>query len=170
MVFLATRQVGFSSPTKNRTHTPGTGRRSLNHWTTREVPIHVFCSDHFYLILIPYLLYPGRQRTQVGHNVISCSQLLTTLKTLTFPIVLLVLPKYTHDVCMLSLLSCVQLFVTLWTLASLSTGFSRQEYCGGLPFPSPGDLPRPGIKLTSPALQVDSLPSELSGKPTHDRA
>ena len=157
--------MGFSSPTKNRTHTPGTGRRSLNHWTTREVPIHVFCSDHFYLILIPYLLYPGRQRTQVGHNVISCSQLLTTLKTLTFPIVLLVLPKYTHDVCMLSLLSCVQLFVTLWTLASLSTGFSRQEYCGGLPFPSPGDLPRPGIEPTSPALAARFFTTEPPGKP-----
>ena len=38
--------------------------------------------------------------------------------------------------------------------------FSRQEYCSGLPFPSPGDLPDPGIKLRSPALQVDSLPTE----------
>ena len=36
---------------------------------------------------------------------------------------------------------------------------------GGLPFPSPGDLPNPGIKLGSPALQADSLPSELTGKP-----
>ena len=39
-------------------------------------------------------------------------------------------------------------------------GFSRQEYWGGLPFPSPEDLPKPGIKLASPALQADSLPSE----------
>ena len=39
--------------------------------------------------------------------------------------------------------------------------FSRQEYWSGLPFPSPGDLPDPGIKPGSPALQVDSLPSEL---------
>ena len=38
--------------------------------------------------------------------------------------------------------------------------FSRQEYWSGLPFPSPGDLPDPGIKPRSPALQVDSLPSE----------
>ena len=44
-------------------------------------------------------------------------------------------------------------------------GFSRQEYWSGLPFPSPGDLPNPGIKPKSPALQVDSLPSELPGKP-----
>ena len=40
-------------------------------------------------------------------------------------------------------------------------GFSGQEDGSGLPFPSPGDLPDPGIKLGSPALQADSLPSEL---------
>ena len=43
--------------------------------------------------------------------------------------------------------------------------FSRQEYWSGLPCPSPGDLPNPGIKLTSPTLQADSLPSEPPGKP-----
>ena len=43
-------------------------------------------------------------------------------------------------------------------------GFSRQEYWSGLPFPSPGDLPSPGIKPESPALQGDSLPSEPPGK------
>ena len=43
-------------------------------------------------------------------------------------------------------------------------GFSRQEYWSGLPFPSPGDLPNPGIKPGSPALQADSLLSELPGK------
>ena len=43
--------------------------------------------------------------------------------------------------------------------------FSREEYWSGLPFPSPGDLHDPGIKLRSPALQVDSLPSELTEKP-----
>ena len=64
-------------------------------------------------------------------------------------------------------LSCVQLFVTPWTVAnqaSLSMGFSRQEYWSGLPFPSPGDLPNPGIKPRSPALQADTLPSEPPGK------
>ena len=40
-------------------------------------------------------------------------------------------------------------------------GFSRQEYCSGLPFPSPGDLPDPGNEPGSPALQAGSLPSEL---------
>ena len=44
-------------------------------------------------------------------------------------------------------------------------GFSRQEYWSGLPFPSPGDLPNPGIEPTSPVLQADSLPSEPPGKP-----
>ena len=49
-------------------------------------------------------------------------------------------------------LSCVQLFVTLWTVACqtpLSMGFSRQEYCSRLPFSPPGDLPNPGIELAS---------------------
>ena len=42
---------------------------------------------------------------------------------------------------------------------------SRPEYWTGEPFPSPGDLPDPGIKPGSPALQADSLPAELQGKP-----
>ena len=63
--------------------------------------------------------------------------------------------------------SHVQLFATPWTAARqtpLPMGFPRQEYWGGLPFPSPGDLPNPGIKPASPALQADSLPTELPGK------
>ena len=52
--------------------------------------------------------------------------------------------------------------------APLSVGFSRQEYWIGLPFPSPGDLPDPGIEPWSPALQVDALPSELLGKPMNN--
>ena len=46
-----------------------------------------------------------------------------------------------------------------------SMGFSRQEYWSGLPFPSPGDLPNPGIKTRSPALEADALTSESPGKP-----
>ena len=46
----------------------------------------------------------------------------------------------------------------------LSMEFSRQEYWSSLPFPSPGDLPDPGIKPRSPALQADTLPSEPTGK------
>ena len=59
--------------------------------------------------------------------------------------------------------SCPAL-VTPWTVAhqaSLSMGFSRQEYWSGLPFSSPGDLPNPGIEPGSPSLQADSLPSDL---------
>ena len=58
--------------------------------------------------------------------------------------------------------------MTPWTVtlqAPLSMGFSRQEYLSGLPCPSAGDLPQPGIKPGSPALQADSLPSEPPGKP-----
>ena len=51
--------------------------------------------------------------------------------------------------------------------APLSMEFSRQEYWSGLPFPSPGDFPKPGIELRSPALQADSLLSEPPGKPVH---
>ena len=61
--------------------------------------------------------------------------------------------------------SCLTL-ATPWTVACqapLSMGFSRQEYWTGLPFPSPGDLPDPGIEPRSPALQADSLPYELWG-------
>ena len=66
------------------------------------------------------------------------------------------------------LLSCVQLFETPQTVAYQalpSMGFSRQEYWSGLPFPSPADLPNPGIEPGSPALQTDALPSEPPGKP-----
>ena len=66
--------------------------------------------------------------------------------------------------------SHAQLFETPWTVAHqspLSIEFSRQEYQSGLPFPSLGDLPDPGIETASPALQVDSLLTEASGKPQH---
>ena len=65
------------------------------------------------------------------------------------------------------LLSCVQLFAAPWTVACqapLSTGFSRQEYWSELPFPSPEGFPDLGIELRSPALQADSLPSELRAR------
>ena len=65
-------------------------------------------------------------------------------------------------------LSCVRLFATPWTVAHQappSMGFSRQEHWSGLPFPSPGDLPDPGIEPRSPALQADTLSSEPPGKP-----
>ena len=49
--------------------------------------------------------------------------------------------------------------------APLSMGFSRQEYWSGLPFPSPGEFPYPGIKHRSSSFQADSFPSEPPGKP-----
>ena len=59
-------------------------------------------------------------------------------------------------------LSRVRLFATPWTVAHqvpLSMEFSREEYWSGLPFPSSGDLPDPGIEPGSPALQAEALPS-----------
>ena len=65
------------------------------------------------------------------------------------------------------LLSCIQLFATPWIVAHQapwSMGFSRQAYCSGLPFPSPGDRPNPGIEARSPTSQAEALPSEPPGK------
>ena len=70
------------------------------------------------------------------------------------------------DKCMekcVCVLSHVRLFAIPWTVARqapLSIGSPGQEYWSGLPFPSPGDLPDPGIKPMSPTLQTDSVPSE----------
>ena len=64
-------------------------------------------------------------------------------------------------------LSRVRLLTTPWTAAYQappSMGFSRQEYWSGLPFPSPGDLPDPGIEPGSPAFQADALTAEPPGK------
>ena len=61
--------------------------------------------------------------------------------------------------------SCLTL-ATPWTVdcqAPLSMGFSKQEYWNGLLFPSPGDLPNPGIEPRSPALQADSLLTGVEG-------
>ena len=60
------------------------------------------------------------------------------------------------------------LFETPWTVAYQAPPpmeFARQEYWSGLPFPSPGDLPKPWIDAGSPALQGNALPSEPSGEP-----
>ena len=65
------------------------------------------------------------------------------------------------------MLNCLWLFATPLTVAYQippPMGFSRQEYWSGLPFPSPGDLPNPGVEPGSPTLQADTLPSEPPGK------
>ena len=70
--------------------------------------------------------------------------------------------------CVLSHFSCVQFCVTLWTIARqapLSMGFPRQGYRSGLAFPSPGDLPNPGIEPGSLMWQKDSLPLSHLGSP-----
>ena len=70
-------------------------------------------------------------------------------------------------------LCCVRLFVTPWTVAHQappSMGFSRQEYWSGLPFPSPGDLPDPGIKPRSPAFQAEVLTSCGQKTKTYNRS
>ena len=79
-------------------------------------------------------------------------------------------PQYCYPPClvMVKSLSRVRLFATPWTVAYQappSMGFSRQEYWSGLPFPSPGDLPDPGLEPRSPALEADALTSEPPGKP-----
>ena len=78
-------------------------------------------------------------------------------------LLLFVIPFYSRSE--VKSLSRVRLFTTPWTVAyqaPSSMGFSRQEYWSGLPFPSPGDLPDPGIELGSPALRADALTSEPS--------
>ena len=60
-------------------------------------------------------------------------------------------------------LSPVRLFVTPWTIQSME--LSRPERWSGQPFPSPGDLPNPGIQPRTPALQADSLPASHQGSP-----
>ena len=65
-------------------------------------------------------------------------------------------------------IALTQLFATWWTVACQASpfmGFSRQAYWSGLPFPSPRDLPDPGIEPRSPTLQADPLPSEPPGNP-----
>ena len=67
-------------------------------------------------------------------------------------------PLYVYSCHCLNL--CHDFFETPWTIAhqaTLSMEIPRQEYWSGLPFPSPGDLPNPGIEPGSPALQADSL-------------
>ena len=74
----------------------------------------------------------------------------------------------TKDNEQVKLLSHVWLFATPWTIAHQappSMEFSRQEYWSGLPFPSPGDLPDPGMEPGSPKLRADALSSEPLGNP-----
>ena len=113
-------------------------------WTAaRQTPL-------FFTISRSLLIFMSIDLVMVSNHLILCCPLLF-------------LPSK-RTVCVLSRFSHVWLFATAWTVAwqaLLSMGFSRQEYWSGLPCPSPGDLPDPGIKPTSlvfSALQEDSLP------------
>ena len=119
---------------------------------------------HFYSTFI-YYIYSVRIKKKKKKNLLKISRFLLILTTnpgnlLNFSKFLLLLPgtlailSSQH-----SSQSCVRLFATPWTVAHqapLSVEFSRQEYWSGLPFPSTGDLPDPGIEPRSPALQADS--------------
>ena len=77
--------------------------------------------------------------------------------------------KYVQIIYLIRVRYIVQLFATPWTIAHQappSMEFSRQESWSGLPFPSPGDLPDPGIEPRSPELLADDLPSEPPGNPS----
>ena len=152
---------------------------------TNEVSNLLFQINGFHftvcLCLIRY------QLIQVVHNALKAKDvvarsILTTHQCFSRRKVLVIIPEKAMEILRFSsyinfalewkskcyLLRRVWLFVTPWTVASqvpLSTGFSRQEYCSGLPFPPPRDLPNPGMKPGSPALQADSLLSEPPEKP-----
>ena len=103
------------------------------------------------------------QGSNPGH--LHCRQILYCLSHQGGPVIWDHLP---NKVVVVQSLSSIQLFVTPWTRAChapLSMEFSRQEDWSGEPFPSPGDLPNPGIEPRSHALKVDSLSSEPPGKP-----
>ena len=107
-------------------------------------------------------LYAGQEATvRIGHGTMDCSKLgMEYIKAVCCHFAYLTYMQSEP----VKLLSCVWLFAIPWTVvyqAPLSMEFSRQEYWSGLPFPSPGELPDPGIKPRSPALQADALPSEL---------
>ena len=103
--------------------------------------------------------------------VFQASSLISNLHSLNPSFLICSLEMATHSDEVKSL-SRVQLFATPWTVAYQAPppmGFSRQEYWSGLPFPSPGDLPDPGIKPRFPALEADALTSEPPGKPHSDK-
>ena len=147
----------LNSPTRDQIQIPCVGNQILSHWTTREVP-HTTLNGRTRIKLtwFPSLssfslcqLHPQGWELSKGKEL--------------WDYKLPAWVKWSE----VKLLSCVRLFATPWTLAyqvPSSMGFSRQEYWSGLLFPSPGDLPDPGIKPGSPALQTDALLSEPQGK------
>ena len=139
-------------------------------WSRKWQPTPVFLPGKFH-----------GQRSLVGYNLRGCKELDTTehashpntffkpeiwdkLKMTSIYKVSTMCPKWKK----VKFLNSVWLFETPWTVAyqaPSSMGFSRQKYWIGLPFPSPADLPDPGIEPGSSALQADALTSEPPGKP-----
>ena len=109
-----------------------------------------------------YLIFCNNHRKRIGKRIDTClcmtESLFCTPETITTLLI-----NYESEVAQ----SCPTL-CDPWAVAHQappSMGFSRQEYWSGLPFPSPGYLPNPGIKPRSPALQTDALTSEPPGNP-----
>ena len=103
---------------------------------------------YFFLLVFSFIKFARFSRNLS----VSCSWFkLSILQKICF-IFFFLLHCFPSHACMPAQFSCVRLFMTLWTVAyqaPLSMGFSRQEYWSGLPCPSPGDLPNPGIEPTS---------------------
>ena len=105
-----------------------------------------------------------RQVFQAGFN--------SVLKSSPFQILSFFSTNFIYEVCGgggLVAKSCPTL-ANPWTVVCqtpLAMGFSRQGYCSGLPFPSPGNFPGPGIEPWSPTLQADCLLTKLQGKSSH---
>ena len=155
----------LSSPTRDQTRVLCSARGILNRWTTREVPVWTF-EDAY-----STWLFGKHSLVSVVLPLLDIS--IPNLPSLEAPSKIFLV----HLLCArdsqacgvgmkVKLLGHVQLFATPGTVAYQappSTGFSRQEYWSGLPFPSPGDLPSPGIEPGSSALQTDTFPFEPSG-------
>ena len=137
--------------------------------TEHRVELPVWYSHFCWLSVLHTVMYMSQCSHSSPHLLLPCA-VFTRLFSLS-----LLLPENmfistifldSAHVCVLSHFKHVWLFATPWTIAPqapLSMGFSRQGYWSGLPFPSPGDLPDPEVKLLSPALQADSLPTEPWG-------
>ena len=94
------------------------------------------------------------------------SEMINFLKSLSLPKPVIIFSVGSQNVKSEVSQSCLTLFNPIDSILRVypSTGFSRQEYRSGLPFPSPGDLPNSGIEPGSPTLQADAVPSEPPGE------
>ena len=152
---------------------------SLDRVTPRAICIYSIIqswsltNDQLARIIDPYLTHGIRANLKL----LKCFICLSWDDHVVFYFILLMYNSMLHWLIDFPMLNCLGgglvtkshgTLVTLWTVARqdpLSLGFPRQEYWSRLLFPSPGDLPKPGIEPTSPALQADSLPGSHQGSP-----